>query len=311
MAKSAIVRIATTTALGALASFGLFFPAAALASDSPAKAPPSCHLTAQVTPDNDIRLASDDRPGGKEVGVPPAVQSAIHAMAVELLRKMELSPQWFRCGELYPAVFRISVAPGLYLYVADISLGSGVEYFVLVLSDPATGAVTKRPPLIHATSTQEFGWKDALLARPLVSFANFFGTRPQLVFEERVHNGTVYNAVVYHYFEIGTGVAMTRVLAVESRAVAIGPHQGRITRELEPLGADRLRLEAFLQPADQPGARLELGYVVLESPGPGVAFHVKERHARDKDSRSILVTYCGSDTPGDDRFLRDGYTFHY
>ncbi len=72
-----------------------------------------------------------------------------------------------------------------------------------------------------------------------------------------------------------------------------------------------MRLKTYLQPADQPQARRELGYVIVESPGRGVPFRVTERHAQDRDSGSILVTYCGPDTPEDDQFLRDGYTFHY
>jgi hypothetical protein len=70
-------------------------------------------------------------------------------------------------------------------------------------------------------------------------------------------------------------------------------------------------LKTYFQPADQPQARRELGYVIVESPGRGVPFRVTERHAQDRDSSSILVTYCGPDTPDDDQFLRDGYTFHY
>jgi hypothetical protein len=276
-----------------------------------APAAPACRLRAQVTPDNDIRLNDDRRPRGKLVAVPSAVQAKIFTIAAGLLTQMQLTPQWFKCTELYPAQFRISLPAGLYLYVVDISVGSGVEYFLLILHDPKTGAVTGSPPLIHATSTQEFGWKDPLLAKPLVSFADLFGNRHTIVIEERVHNGTVYNAVVYNYFEIGPGLALTRVLAVEKRALAVGPREGAITRDLKLLGQGQLRLDTSLQPANQPGQRQPLGYAILQSQGAGFPFQVKERHARDKDSNAILVTYCGPDTPGDDAFLRDGYTFHY
>jgi hypothetical protein len=270
-----------------------------------------CPATAWVTADNDIRLGSDNRPAGKQVPLPPAVRRRIHEVAGPLMRRMQLSPDWFTCGELYPRLFRIAVSSRLYLYVQDLYLGSGVEYFVLILFDPATNAVTRDPPRIAAKSTQDFGWKDKLLSQPLVSFAGLFGNHRQIVFEQRVHNGTVYNAVVYNYFDIGPGLALNRVLAIEQKVLGIGPQNGLIIRDLKNLTPTELRLDTFLQPADKPGERRELGYVILASPAPGAPFRVKERHASDPANNSILVTYAGPDTPGDDAFLRDGYTFNY
>jgi hypothetical protein len=274
-------------------------------------APPSCPLTAEVTADNDIRLATDNRPPGKEAAVPAVVQRKIHDVAARLLRQVQLSPDWFKCRELYRRVFRINVSSEIYLYLADLYVGSGIEYFVLILYDPATNALTTNPPRIAATSTQDFGWKDALLAPPLISFASLGGNHRQVVFEQRVHNGTVYNAVVYNYFEVGPNLSLDRILALEERALSIGRHEGLIIRNLHQMGPMELRLDTFLQAAGKGGERRQLGYVILSRPVLGVPFRVKERHAIDPADSSILVTYAGPDTPGDDAFLRDGYTFNY
>jgi hypothetical protein len=64
---------------------------------------------------------------------------------------------------------------------------------VLILFNPATGALTKDPPKVDVKSTQMFGWKDPLLEKPLISLADLRGNhRRQIVVEERVHNGTMY-----------------------------------------------------------------------------------------------------------------------
>jgi hypothetical protein len=158
-----------------------------------------------------------------------------------------------------------------------------------------------------------FGWKDPLLHPPLISFAELLhNRRRQIVVEQRVHNGTMYNAVVYNYFEIGSDLSLTRILAFEQRAYAIGAREGLIVRTLERAGPNRLRLASVLKLDAPPHRQQDLGFAILESSGPGVPFEVKQRHPNSGGSAAILVTYSGElGSSNDDAFLREGYTFHY
>jgi len=53
----------------------------------------------------------------------------------------------------------------------------------------------------------------------------------------------MYNAVVYHYFDVGPNLELTRVLARETRVVALEPSEGLFVRELTQLTPRRLRME--------------------------------------------------------------------
>jgi len=122
----------------------------------------------------------------------------------------------------------------------------------------------------------------------------------------------MYNGVVYNYFDVGPDLSLTRVLALEKRVLTIGAQEGLIVRTLERSGPNQLRLKSYMTHEPRPREHKELGYVILETAGPGSPFHVKQRHPKSKDVDSILVTYSGANEHGsDDAFLRDGYTFHY
>lgn len=125
------------------------------------------------------------------------------------------------CKDLFPHTYRISAPQHRELYVAEVTSVMGIDYFHLVLYDPPTGTVTQNPPRIWAKWTQGCGAKDPLLKTPYVSFADLFNNHhDQIVFEERVHNGTMYNAVVYRYFDVGTDLALTPILVRETRLLA-------------------------------------------------------------------------------------------
>lgn len=215
------------------------------------------------------------------------------------------------CKDLFPDIYRVSVSELRQLFIAEIYVGRGVSFFYLILYDPSTGAVTQDPPRIGAKWPQSFGAKDPLVKRPFVSFADLFqNNRSQIVFEERVHNGTAYNAVIYHYFDVGPNLALTRVLARETRVMASDPGKEIFDRELTQLSPTRLRLDTFAVSSDNSAQREELGYVILESPGPGAPFHVTRRYPKDQNPENRLVTNM-NESRGDDVFLREGDPFYY
>jgi hypothetical protein len=150
--------------------------------------------------------------------------------------------------------------------------------------------------------------KDELMKPPFVSSADLFQNhRPLIVFEERVHNGNMYNAVIYHYFAVGPNLSLTRVLARETRLLALNPQDGLFVRELTQLSPSRLRLDTLNVAHDGSSKRTDLGYVLLESSGPDAPFRVVERHAKAPRKFDCLVT-CMDEPPSDDVFLREGTT---
>lgn len=261
-----------------------------------------------------MRLDEDRRPPGRKAPIPTAVLRLIQTLGAEALRHVEApEPYPGECEDLYGKIFEISAAHDLRLYAFEVSPVSPIKLLFLILYDPKTGAMTNDPPKIDLKSTEMFGWKDPLLHPPLISFADLLQNgRRQIIVEERVHNGTMYNAVVYNYFEIGKDLSLTRILAFEQKTYAIGAQEGLIVRSLQRTGPNQLRLTSTLGPQAAPRRRQELGYVILESSGPSVPFQVKERYPRSKDSDAILVTYSAElGHVNDDEFLREGYTFHY
>lgn len=273
--------------------------------------PSSCHLKAFVTADNDIRLANDDRPAGKPVPMPAAVADKIHAAAKRLSRRVSAEvKEGLTCGELFPATYRISLSGQRELYVSEISIYAYLNYFYLILYDPATGAVTQHPVAIDTHWTKSFGAKDELVKRPFVSSADLYENHhSQIVFEVRVHNGNMYNAVVYLYFAVGPDLSLRQVLARETRLIwNDGDHL--IVRELTALSPSRLRLDNFNVARDGSPQRTELGYVILESRRPEQPFHVVRRHPVDRAKFDCLVT-CMDEAPGDDVFLRQGDPINY
>jgi len=244
------------------------------------------------------------------VSIPPTVIKQLQAAAILLIARVPPGTvDGMLCKDLYPEVFRISEPDHRELFVAEISVGMGGDFFYLVAYDSRTGAATTDPPHIGAKSQQSFGAEDELVKKPFLSTADLFQNHhPQVVFEERVHNGTMYNGVVYHYFDIQPNLALIRVLARETRVRALDPHEGLFVRELTIMSPTRVRMDTF---SETNGTRKAMGYVILESAGPGHAFRVAERHPADPNNHQGLVTFTDESPKGEEVFLREGYTFYY
>jgi hypothetical protein len=282
------------------------FPADGLPPD-----PAKCHLTALVTADNDIRIDGDDRAPGNPAAIPPAVAKQLYAAATRYLAHRGPSlTNGLTCKGLFPQTYGISAPHGRELYVSDVDAADGLGFFYLVLYDPPTGAATQHPPGVSDRWTRNFGAKDPLLKTPYISFADLRGNHHhQVVFQERVHNGTMYNAVIYHYFDVGPNLALTPVLARETRLCAL-EGDSLYMRDLTQLSPTSLRLDTFATILKPSADRESLGYVILESSGPNTPFHVAERHPKDASSFDALVTAM-DEPPTEDDFLRDENPFSY
>lgn len=210
------------------------------------------------------------------------------------------------CSDIFSPVFKLMGPAGLQLYVAPryFPLGDSVDYFFMY--NPRTGAVTKSPPLIFTKWWEATNTSDPLKKYPVVRMeAARNGLPPLLIVEERTHNGTVYDAAVYRYFEIGKDMSLRQVLAVEARAVLLSDEYTE--RNATFLTPDRVRLDVSTRSHRKWGAQ---GSVLLERARSGVPFHVTRRMPARGIGREGLVTYCDT-RKSDDDFLRVGCDWYY
>jgi hypothetical protein len=257
--------------------------------------------------DNDIHFEGDRGFTARPAEMPAAIGRNILDHVSRIAKKQFTVPEWAEaqqeCADIFPPVFKVTGPEGLQLYVAprDFVLGNTVDYFFMY--NPRTGAITKTPPLIY---TKWWGGNDSLMKRPIVRMEpGTKGRFPRLIVEERTHNGTVYNAAVYRYFEIGRDMSLRQILAVEARAYFFG--DGLTERKAIFLTPDRVRIDVTTRPPRKYG-RVRSGRLLLQRTGNGQPFHVVGRTPRgDADG---LVTYCES-AKSDDDFLRVGCDFYY
>lgn len=261
--------------------------------------------------DNDIRSERDVRSRPSPTTLPQAVARRILHQVVNDARKYFTQAEWREskqsCSLTVGKVFRVAGPAGLQLYVARRYFAfNPVDYFVMY--DPRTGAATAAPPLVSTRWSSVFAKHDWLFKAPIVRIEAARGDRPPLVVvEEQLHGGTVYNAVIYHYFEVGRDMALTQVLAVEARAmlessVPRSLVQDYIVRKATFLTANRVRLDVSSRSSRTPAFQ---GSVLLERDHPGQPFHVGRRMPAQPGDAEGLVTYCES-PKSDDDFLRLG-----
>jgi hypothetical protein len=272
----------------------------------------SQELTAIVTADNDMSLA--DYPIGKRVPVPGPVQMRIHALvsrAVERRRTqgITLDDYGVTVEYFYGPIIRITMPDEKYLFVFKQKDMFGVIFYHLILFDPMAELVTQDPPAIYGRWMEGGDW-GAKLENPLVSFDDLDQDgRPELVIEERVHNGTMYNAVVYHYFKIDPDLSLFRIMALETRLIDLftEDQEGAIVRKITKLEPNRLKIGTFLQ---IPNQQLEpLGEVIVGRRTSNGPFQVVSRHPFNLKYREFLI--CAFGEEDEDRFLRIGYNFYY
>ena len=238
--------------------------------------------------------------------LPAIVARKILHSVVEDARLYYTEEEWREsrqsCALTFGKIFHVSGPAGLQLYVVPryFAVMNEVDYFVMY--DPHTGAVTGMPPLISTRWYGDLG-KYNFLTAPIVRLQHAHGGLPPLlIVEEQLHGGTVYNAIIYHYFEIGSDMSLTQILAVEARADFQSNNEAYTVRNATFLGANRVRLDISSRSTRKFGPR---GSVLLERAHNGQPFHVVRRIPAGGGDEGWLVTYCES-AKSDDDFLRVG-----
>jgi len=248
----------------------------------------------------------------RTVPVPRAVARSILDRATADAKSISTADQWRESrvdcalAFYYPA-FEVNGPAGLRLYAAPryFPVENSVDY--LVMFDPRSGVATRSPPLIYTKWAGIFT-HDPLIKRPIVRMRPATrGWPPLLIVQERVHNGTAYDAAIDRYFEIGKDMALTQVFAVEARAIYDWGRQEYTERKATFLTPNRVRIDVTLQ---APGKAAARGGVLLERDRAGQPFHVARRMPARGHAADDLVTTCDT-AKSDDDFLRVGCDFYY
>jgi len=148
--------------------------------------------------------------------------------------------------------------------------------------------------------------ESTLLCRPFVHFfdVNLDG-QTELVVQEIVRNGTMYDAAIYYYYHVTADMDLMPLLALEARVVDLySDERGLIVRTLDRLGSNQLQVNVALEdPAGTPHHR-ELGTVILKAKDSTSPFEVVQKSIRVSRYADCLLTASGIE---DRSFLKEGY----
>jgi hypothetical protein len=275
-------------------------------------AAPQRHLVAYQPMNNDLN--PDNMEQGPAIGVPGAVEKRLQVIAQRALKRWrQFCGRGKECvatlDRFFGPVVRIQGPPPLELYVFKRTIPApGGAFYYFVLFDPRTGAATPNPPSIFAKWMELT--REGNLKRPVVTFVDFdHDGRLECVVEEVVHNGSLYNALMYHYYAIEPNLGLRHVLAIETNYLCLDFQApgARIMRTIRAISPEEIELTAVLELPARPPERI--GVVRLTRPDLESPFRVRSRQVFVERYRGLLVS--GSGDTSDNQILRDGYRVYY
>jgi len=173
--------------------------------------------------------------------------------------------------------------------------------FHFLMFDPNTASFSKETFSISGRTEGHF-----LFRKPLVYFYDLNQDgHPELVIQQTVHNGTMYNSSLYHYFHIGQDMSLNRILCLEARIVDLYT-DSLIVRRIENLGKNEIKIDVFLQEPEGAPSESKLGHLILTSMGSATPFSVTSRHIIAEKYGRMMLTASGIE---ENRFIRKGYSF--
>jgi len=131
------------------------------------------------------------------------------------------------------------------------------------------------------------------MQRPYVFFDDLNQDQePEIVIQEQVHNGSLYNGVVYHYFFIGADLSLKEILALEARLIDIlsEKESGLIIRIVEKLGPNRIKILVRTEGSIGAKRSTPVGEILLEAPDADSPFAIKSKIAFVEKYEGLLVT---------------------
>lgn len=259
------------------------------------------------TPDNDIDV-SDNLKGSKTI-IPEKVKAVItnvidyYEKSAAKATKVSKGEEAFKC--FYGPVFYIKSLNYLDLYVLRVFETPGLTVYLPILYNPATGQITKDPPGINGSYMYE---GCGLLKKPIVYFDSIdTSDKKDLVFQERTHNGTMYNAVVYNYFHINDDLSLTTDLALETRLKDIDD-DGLVVRTIKVKRKNYLKILVTSEALDK--KPIDIGYLELGRGTDEKPFTIKTEKVFDpKCDKRILVT--GTESDDENKLIQGKEEYHF
>lgn len=185
---------------------------------------------------------------------------------------------------LFGPVFciRIPDRENLLLYVYIINgIGTDSDTMCLIVHDCDSGRVSPHP--VCFSGRWMYGcWPGVPIGKPFVDFNDLnLDGNSEIVFKERIHNGTDLNAVVHHFIHINSDLRLIPVLRLEKYArnhfFSMKDSRDRfLIRSIEKISPGKINVRVSLSADPLEQGEREVGWVVLESPGRSSAFGVKE-----------------------------------
>jgi hypothetical protein len=270
-------------------------------------------LVAVSPQDNDLDPNGD--PVGPTTRLPASVGEVCRTLAEDAVKNWtQVCQDGEECdvdvADFFGPIVRLKSPDQRELYVFKRTYLFGASFYFFILYDPKTERATASPPSIYRK------WMDgdggAPLEKPIVKFHDFDGDgRVELIVQERVHNGTMYNAVIYHHFHIGTDLSLRRILAIETRLFDLftESERGVIERTPRLLSPFEVKLEVELKRAHPIKSVESLGEVISKRSDLDSPFQVAERHVGNARYADFLVTAYGPEE--ENRILSEGYRGYY
>jgi len=253
--------------------------------------------TAIVRPDNDYVFNEPyEDEDSKHVEFPGPVRKKVCEVTLKrfLGEFFEgIKPQKY--SGLFGPVFCIQVPDRehllLYVYIIN-GIGTSSDTICLIVYDCDSDRASPNPACF--SGQWMYGrWPGVPIRKPFVDFNDLnLDGHCEIVFKERIHNGTALNAVVHHFLHINSDLRLIPILRLEkysenhySSSMKDGPDRYLI-RSIEKISPGKINVRVCLSDDPLEQGEKEVGYVLLESAGASSAFGVKEAFIYvDEESR--------------------------
>jgi hypothetical protein len=262
--------------------------------------------TAIVRADNDYVFNEPyEDEGSKLVELPEPVRKKMCQVTLKKFHDTffeSIKPQKY--SGLFGPVFRIRIPDSdhLHLYVYIINgIGTYSDVFCLILHDCHTNEVTPNP--VCFSGRWMYGhWPAIPVKKPFVDFNDLnLDSNPEIVFKERIHNGTELNAIVHHFLRIGSDLSLALIFRLEERSYHhcfndcfITGRPGYIIRTIEKQETNRILVGVSVSTEPFKEGKMKVGHVVLESINASSPFTVKEQvmYLKEEDVGRWYRTYA-------------------
>ncbi len=197
-------------------------------------------------------------------------------------------------------VFKVKYSAKVNIYILKLTMFNKIEYTFL-LYNQIGNHISSLIPFINGKwmdNEEEGFYEDSkLISKPLIYFEDLTGDNcKEIIIKERVHNGTAYNAVIEHIFQLDSYMNLKKLLCVESICLTMSESQ-TIKRKFKYgiIDVSLWEKERFIK---------KIASIKL-SQDP---YQITSRKVFDEKFDAVIISYSG--VP-EQLFLQKGYLFKY